>query len=125
LPPALATRACTRAERLPRPHVPTRLRPLGLKANPVPAAITPLLWRGSKSTCAEQFELWQGKHRKAYGSSAEHKRRLRTFCKSLREIDEINSRPGVTWRAATNPYSDLTWEEFAASKLMAAQVCAA
>ncbi len=30
----------------------------------------------------------------------------------LQEIDEINSRPGITWRAGVNAYSDMTWEEF-------------
>ena len=43
----------------------------------------------------------------------------------MKEIAEINSRPGVTWRAAPNPYSDLTWEEFASTRIMAAQNCSA
>lgn len=79
----------------------------------------------SKSACAEEFEHWKAHHRMSYGSSMEHRRRLKNFCTSLKEIDAINSRSGMTWRAATNPYSDLTWEEFAAAKLMAAQNCSA
>jgi len=79
----------------------------------------------SKSSCKHEFEAWKSKHQKSYGSAAEHKKRLDSFCTSMKEIAEINTRPGVTWRAATNPYSDLTWEEFHASKLMAAQNCSA
>jgi hypothetical protein len=79
----------------------------------------------AKSSCREQFEVWKGKHGKRYASAAEHKKKLAAFCTSLKEIHEINARPGATWRAALNPYSDLTWEEFSASKLMAAQNCSA
>ena len=43
----------------------------------------------------------------------------------MKEIHAINARPGGPWRAAPNPYSDLTWEEFKAAKLMAAQNCSA
>jgi len=70
------------------------------------------------------FELWKGKHGKAY-AGAEHKMRLETFCVSMKEIQTINAIPGGTWRAAPNPYSDLTWEEFKAAKLMVAQNCSA
>jgi hypothetical protein len=81
--------------------------------------------RGSKSSCKHEFEVWKGKHGKIYGSAAEQRQRLEVFCASMMEIHAINARPGGTWRAAPNPYSDLTWEEFKASKLMASQNCSA
>jgi hypothetical protein len=34
------------------------------------------------------------------------------------EIDEINSRPGLTWKAGINAYSDMTWEEFKSAYTM-------
>jgi len=77
-----------------------------------------------KSGCKEQFETWKGKHGKRYGSGAEHTRRLENFCTSMKEIQEINSR-GAAWVAGSNPYSDLTWEEFKTAKLMVAQNCSA
>jgi len=57
----------------------------------------------SKSGCKEEFELWKGKHGKAY-AGAQHKMRLETFCVSMKEIQTINAIPGGTWRAAPNPY---------------------
>ena len=81
--------------------------------------------RGSKSSCKHEFEVWKGKHGKIYGSAAEQRQRLEVFCASMMEIHAINARPGGTWRAAPNPYSDLTWEEFKAAKLMASQNCSA
>lgn len=43
----------------------------------------------------------------------------------MKEIHAINARPGVTWRAAPNPFSDLSWAEFKEQKLMASQNCSA
>ncbi|KAJ1483000.1 hypothetical protein T484DRAFT_1656154 [Baffinella frigidus] len=77
------------------------------------------------SRCAEKFEHFKARHKKAYGSSQEGAERMQNFCSSLKEIDEINHR-GLTWHAGVNAYSDLTWEEFKSRFLMSSpQNCSA
>mmetsp|Transcript_39315 Transcript_39315/g.92696 ORF Transcript_39315/g.92696 Transcript_39315/m.92696 type:complete len:364 (-) Transcript_39315:179-1270(-) len=65
----------------------------------------------SGDDCGREFEKFKRVHAKQYFSQAEHDHRLGTFCSSLREIEQINS-AGLSWRAGTNEYSDLTAEEF-------------
>eukprot|EP00960_Hanusia_phi_P044219 756522-Hanusia_phi.AAC.1 len=79
----------------------------------------------SKSRCLREFERWAQKHSKVYADAPTYRRRLEAFCMSLKEVEQINSRPGITWTAALNQYSDMTWAEFKSAKLMAEQNCSA
>mmetsp|Transcript_29117 Transcript_29117/g.65996 ORF Transcript_29117/g.65996 Transcript_29117/m.65996 type:complete len:354 (-) Transcript_29117:174-1235(-) len=89
------------------------------------AALTVAVPMRSKSRCLREFERWAQKHSKVYADAPTYRRRLEAFCISLKEVEQINSRPGITWTAALNQYSDMTWAEFKSAKLMAEQNCSA
>jgi cathepsin H len=71
------------------------------------------------------FETFKATWRKSYASPEEEAQRLQIFEKSRAEVAAINARPGQTWVAALNEFSDETWEEFQAARLQAPQNCSA
>ena len=62
---------------------------------------------------------------KSYTSPEQEKAKYKVYLQSRKEVAEINARANGTWTAALNEFSDETWEEFAANRLMAPQNCSA
>jgi len=78
---------------------------------------------GTPDTAREAWNSWKSQHGKAY-SASESEARYASWRASSAEVDVINSRNGG-WSAALNEFSDLTWDEFRASRLMTPQNCSA
>ena len=62
---------------------------------------------------------------KSYTSPEQEKAKYKVYLQSRKEVAEINARANGTWTAALNEFSDETWEEFQANRLMAPQNCSA
>ena len=73
-----------------------------------------------------EFEHFVQRYQKHYENDAVFSMRYRIFHDNLQKIHELNSRPGMTWTAGINEFTDLTWSEFQRKKLGAtAQDCSA
>jgi cathepsin H len=73
---------------------------------------------------ALRFARFAVRYGKSYESAAEVRRRFRIFTESLQEVRSTNSR-GLSYKLGINRFSDMSWEEFQATKLGAAQTCSA
>jgi hypothetical protein len=81
------------------------------------AAITHLPWN-------PQFEAWKRTHSKAYTTFEEELEALKAFEANEMIIRQHNAK-NLTWTLGHNAFSDLTWDEFKAEKLMTPQNCSA
>ncbi|KQJ90423.1 hypothetical protein BRADI_4g31440v3 [Brachypodium distachyon] len=77
-----------------------------------------------RSRHALRFARFAVRYGKSYESAAEVQRRFRIFSESLEEVRSTNQK-GLSYRLGINRYSDMSWEEFQASRLGAAQTCSA
>jgi hypothetical protein len=66
---------------------------------------------------AEAFSLWQATHGKSYKSAGEGARRQAVFADNAGRVAAQNARTDSSLRLALNQYADLTWQEFAQSRL--------
>lgn len=73
---------------------------------------------------ALRFPRFAVRHGKRYGDAAEVQRRFRIFSESLELVRSTNRR-GLPYRLGINRFADMSWEEFQASRLGAAQNCSA
>jgi len=64
-------------------------------------------------------------YNKQYASPEEEQAKMKVWMQSHVEVAEINARPNGTWTAAVNEFSDETWPEFQAARLMTPQNCSA
>ncbi|WOK93226.1 hypothetical protein Cni_G01921 [Canna indica] len=79
---------------------------------------------GRRVPHALDFARFAVSHRKKYESVSEVRRRFAIFVENLELIRSTNSR-GLPYTLEINRFADLTWEEFQASRLGAAQHCSA
>ncbi|KAL6656091.1 hypothetical protein ACP70R_006917 [Stipagrostis hirtigluma subsp. patula] len=77
-----------------------------------------------RTRAALRFARFAIRYGKSYESAAEVQRRFRIFSESLELIRSTN-RKGLPYRLGINRFSDMSWEEFRASWLGAAQNCSA
>ncbi|KAF8695194.1 hypothetical protein HU200_037652 [Digitaria exilis] len=73
---------------------------------------------------ALRFARYAVRHGKSYESVAEVHRRFRIFSESL-ELVRSTNRKGLPYRLGINRFADMSWEEFRATRLGAAQNCSA
>ena len=73
----------------------------------------------------KDFAAFKLKHGKKYAGIEEEAVKFENFKASKAKVAEINARPGTTWVAALNQFSDETWEDFKAARLMTPQNCSA
>jgi cathepsin H len=71
-----------------------------------------------------EWDSWKAQHDKVYKTSAEHDLRKMNWMRTREEIISHNAK-GASWTAGLNAFSDLTWDEFKAEKLMTPQNCSA
>jgi len=71
------------------------------------------------------FQSWQDNHGKEYATKYEAAHRFAIFKETVKEIFEHNQRPGISYKLGVNQFSDLSWEEFSALRLMSGQNCSA
>jgi len=64
-----------------------------------------------------RFKLWMSQHGKNYGTE-EYADRLKTFRGNLARINQLNTKEGQTAHYAIDKFSDMTYEEFRASRLL-------
>jgi len=73
---------------------------------------------------ALRFARFAVRYGKSYENAAEVQRRFRIFSESLDKVRSTNRR-GLSYKLGINHFSDMSWEEFQATKLGAAQTCSA
>ncbi|XP_064981750.1 oryzain gamma chain-like [Musa acuminata AAA Group] len=73
---------------------------------------------------ALRFARFARRYGKSYGSAEEILKRFAVFSENLEFIRSTN-RKGLPYRLGINQFADMTWEEFRASRLGAAQNCSA
>ncbi|KAL6846216.1 hypothetical protein ACP4OV_023664 [Aristida adscensionis] len=73
---------------------------------------------------ALRFARFAVRYGKSYEDAAEVQRRFRIFSESL-ELVRSTNRKGLPYRLGINRFADMSWEEFRASRLGAAQNCSA
>ncbi|EER96801.1 hypothetical protein BDA96_02G227700 [Sorghum bicolor] len=73
---------------------------------------------------ALRFARFAVRYGKSYESAAEVQKRFRIFSESLQLVRSTN-RKGLSYRLGINRFSDMSWEEFRATRLGAAQNCSA
>lgn len=73
---------------------------------------------------ALRFASFAIRYGKSYGSAAEVQKRFRIFSESL-ELVRSTNRKGLPYRLGINHFADMSWEEFRATRLGAAQNCSA
>ncbi|CAL9167203.1 unnamed protein product [Musa hybrid cultivar] len=73
---------------------------------------------------ALRFARFARRYGKSYGSAEEILKRFAVFSESL-ELIRTTNRKGLPYRLGINQFADMTWEEFRASRLGAAQNCSA
>ncbi|PKA49954.1 Cysteine proteinase 2 [Apostasia shenzhenica] len=78
----------------------------------------------SRSRHAFRFARFARRYGKSYGSVEEIKKRFGIFVESMELIRSTN-RKGLSYTLGINQFADLTWEEFRATRLGAAQNCSA
>eukprot|EP00922_Rhytidocystis_sp_ex-Travisia-forbesii_P027550 GHVS01040366.1.p1 GENE.GHVS01040366.1~~GHVS01040366.1.p1 ORF type:complete len:404 (-),score=62.12 GHVS01040366.1:209-1420(-) len=78
-----------------------------------------------RAEAEEAFELFVGEHKKSYLSSMERAYRADIFAANYRRIKEHNNDSSQSWKMGVNRFSDLSWEEFSPTVLMADQKCSA
>ena len=64
-----------------------------------------LTWKNSPVS-EYTFEHYKLEFSKSYSTEAEHKMREMNYNEALRKVNEINSNPKYTWKAAINKFSD-------------------
>ncbi|XP_074579378.1 cysteine proteinase 2-like [Curcuma longa] len=85
------------------------------------SSLLAVLGRSRDSLRFAGFALRYGK---SYGSAEEIRKRFAVFAENLALIRSTN-RKGLPYRLGINSFADMTWEEFRASRLGAAQNCSA
>ncbi|XP_042378767.1 cysteine proteinase 2-like [Zingiber officinale] len=85
------------------------------------SSLLAVLGRSRDSLRFARFALRYGK---SYGSVEEIRTRFAVFAENLALIRSTN-RKGLPYRLGINSFADMTWEEFRASRLGAAQNCSA
>jgi cathepsin H len=70
------------------------------------------------------FAAWKTQHNKVYASPVEETLRHSNWVATLAEVATQNSKAS-SWTAGLNEFSDMTWNEFRAEKLMTPQNCSA
>nr|BAJ88051.1 predicted protein [Hordeum vulgare subsp. vulgare] len=90
-------------------------------ASTLESAVLGALGRTRHALRFARFAVGYGK---SYESAAEVRRRFRIFSESLEEVRSTN-RKGLPYRLGINRFSDMSWEEFQATRLGAAQTCSA
>ncbi|ONM55302.1 Cysteine proteinase 2 [Zea mays] len=73
---------------------------------------------------ALRFARFAVRYGKSYESAAEVHKRFRIFSESLQLVRSTN-RKGLSYRLGINRFADMSWEEFRATRLGAAQNCSA
>jgi cathepsin H len=73
---------------------------------------------------ALRFARYAVRYGKSYESVAEVHKRFRIFSESL-ELVRSTNRKGLPYRLGINRFADMSWEEFRATRLGAAQNCSA
>ncbi|CAN6204589.1 unnamed protein product [Urochloa humidicola] len=71
-----------------------------------------------------RFARYAVRYGKSYESAAEVQKRFRIFSESL-ELVRSTNRKGLPYRLGINRFADMSWEEFRATRLGAAQNCSA
>ena len=79
---------------------------------------------GFSADATVEFGAWKLAHGKSYGTAAEEAHRQSIWLASRDRVAAHNARDS-SWTAGLNAFSDLTWDEFSASRLMTPQNCSA
>ena len=79
---------------------------------------------GFSADATVEFGAWKLAHGKSYGTTAEEAHRQSIWLASRDRVAAHNARDS-SWTAGLNAFSDLTWDEFSASRLMTPQNCSA
>ena len=79
----------------------------------------------STATANAEWASWKAEHGKQYASVAEHELRRKVWMQTREEVLRHNAQGTSSWTAGLNAFSDLSWEEFKAEKLMTPQNCSA
>ncbi|WVY95384.1 hypothetical protein V8G54_034472 [Vigna mungo] len=69
-----------------------------------------------ESSVTEAFQQWKSQHGRNYADDAEKGKRFEIFVKNLEYIEKFNSAGNKSYKLGLNPFSDLTEEEFIASR---------
>ena len=77
---------------------------------------------GFSADTTVEFGAWKLAHGKSYGTTAEEAHRQSIWLASRDRVAAHNARDS-SWTAGLNAFSDLTWDEFSASRLMTPQNC--
>ncbi|KAK9051654.1 hypothetical protein SSX86_028282 [Deinandra increscens subsp. villosa] len=64
----------------------------------------------------EKHEQWMALHGRVYKDAAEKEMRFKIFMDNLEHIEEFNSKGGKSYKLGLNAFSDMTNEEFQASR---------
>jgi len=75
-----------------------------------------------EDSCSELFETWLEKYNRSYKSDKEYKKRLHTFCESVKFVAEFNSKSTSSHKVEVNQYADMTDEEYQQQLLGGKQV---